>query len=70
MIKNLMRSLVRALPEMLRDLVGLVAVAAITFGAWQIYVPAGWIVGGGLFLTGVVLHSLADRAAPVIVEHD
>lgn len=33
--------------------------AAITFGAWQIFVPAGWIVGG-LFGLGVA-YALARR---------
>lgn len=39
----------------LRDGAGLAAVAAIAYGAWSIYTPAGFLVGGTLVLTGVVL---------------
>lgn len=42
-------------PTILRDAVGLAAVASITLGAWMIYAPAGFIVGGVLVLVGVLL---------------
>ena len=31
---------------LIRDLLGLVGVAAMSYGAWLIYEPAGFIVGG------------------------
>lgn len=37
-----------------RDLAGIAAVAAIAFGAWMVYPPAGFIVGGIIVLAGVV----------------
>ena len=37
-----------------RDLAGIAAVAAIAFGSWMVYAPAGFIVGGLLVLAGVV----------------
>ncbi len=32
----------------IRDLLGLVGVGAMSYGAWLIYEPAGFIVGGGI----------------------
>lgn len=40
----------RTLPGLLRDLTGLAGAASVAYGAWQVYPPAGWIVGGGLAL--------------------
>lgn len=37
-----------------RDAAGLLAVASISYGAWLVYPPAGFIVGGALVLAGVV----------------
>ncbi|MDX0897443.1 hypothetical protein GOD90_10615 [Sinorhizobium medicae] len=37
-----------------RDAVGVSAVASIAYGAWLIYPPAGFIVGGLLILAGVI----------------
>jgi hypothetical protein len=39
------------------DLVGLAGAALISFGAWRIYEPAGYIVAGVLLVAGVVLLS-------------
>lgn len=38
----------RTLPGLLRDLTGLAGAASVAYGAWQVYPPAGPIVGGGL----------------------
>jgi hypothetical protein len=38
-----------------RDLLGIGAVGSIAYGAWMIYAPAGFIVGGMLVLVGVFL---------------
>jgi hypothetical protein len=48
---------VNLLIELLIDFVGLAGAAAVAFGAWCIYPPAGFIVGGLLLLSGAVLLS-------------
>ncbi len=53
----------RALPVIIRDLTGLAAVGSISYGAWLIAPPAGYITGGALVLVGVVLASVNDRKA-------
>jgi hypothetical protein len=37
-----------------RDAAGVLAVASISYGAWLIYPPAGFITGGLLILAGVI----------------
>lgn len=44
----------RAAPVIIRDLVGLAAVGAISYGAWLLHPAAGYITGGALVLTGVI----------------
>ena len=53
-----------AAPKLLRDLAGLAAVAAISYGAWLAWPPAGFMVGGALVLVGVVLTARQDAPAP------
>jgi hypothetical protein len=48
-------ALLNALPMLLCDLVGIVGAAAVAYGAWQIYGPAGWIAGGTLAVGGAWL---------------
>lgn len=48
------RAVAGIVPVLLLDGVGLAAVGAIAYGAWQIYAPAGWITGGVLALAGVL----------------
>lgn len=43
-----------------RDLIGIMAVASMSYGAWLIYEPAGFIVGGALVLSGVVVLARGD----------
>jgi hypothetical protein len=38
-----------------RDLGALVGVGLLSYGAWQAYPPAGYIVGGALLLAGAVI---------------
>lgn len=40
-----------------RDGAGVFAVASISYGAWLVYAPAGFIVGGLLVLAGVLAMS-------------
>ncbi len=53
-----------AAPNLLRDLAGLAAVAAISYGAWLAWPPAGFIAGGALVLAGVLLSARQDAPAP------
>lgn len=57
----------KALPKVVRDVAGLAGVAAISYGAWLAWPPAGYIVGGALVLVGVLLSARGDvsPAAPV-----
>lgn len=41
-------AVLRALPPMLRDLVGVAGAASIVYGIWQMHVPAAWIAGGAM----------------------
>ena len=46
--------------ELMRDVVGLAGVGAITYGAWLIFRPAGWIVAGVFCLVGAWLSARAS----------
>jgi hypothetical protein len=39
-----------ALPVFIRDGIGLAGAALVTYGAWRVYEPAGFIVPGGMLL--------------------
>ncbi|GEM_PF-3517199 len=41
----------------LRDALGLAGAAAVAYGVWQIYPPAGWIAAGLETMAGVWLHA-------------
>lgn len=45
----------KAIGVIARDLVGLAGVGSISYGAWLIYAPAGFIVAGFLALAGVIV---------------
>lgn len=58
------RAIAKATPGALVDLVGLGGVGSIAYGAWRVYEPAGFIVGGLLLLAGaIVLGAKASRRA-------
>jgi len=63
-IANALRILAGALPDLVRDLIGLAGLALIAYGAWLIYEPAGFIVGGLLLVVGVMLRALAQTNTP------
>lgn len=48
----------------IRDLAGVAGAGAIAYGAWLVYPPAGFIVGGVLLLIGAIAHGVlaADAA--------
>ena len=46
----MIQTLIKAAPDILRDLAGLVGAGLVAFGAGEIYRPAGFIVAGALLL--------------------
>jgi hypothetical protein len=52
-----------AVPGLVRDLAGLCGVGLVSYGAWMIYPPAGFIAGGFLLIVGALLIALGNRAA-------
>ena len=52
-----------AIPGLLRDLAGLSGVGLVSYGAWLVYPPAGFIVGGSLMISGALLLALGNRPA-------
>ena len=52
-----------AMPGLMRDVVGLGGVGLVSYGAWMIYPPAGFIAGGILLIVGALLIALGTRAA-------
>ncbi len=54
-----LRALAAAVPTVIRDLAGLAGVGLISYGAWLIYAPAGFITAGALLLVGAVLMAFA-----------
>lgn len=63
MMKSLAAGAARALPDLLRDACGMAGAGAIAYGAWLVYPPAGFIVGGALVLVGVLLASFSRPRA-------
>lgn len=47
--------------DLVREIVGLAAVASIAYGAWLIAPAAGFIVGGVLVLAGTVLLAMKPQ---------
>lgn len=56
------RTFAAAVPGLLRDLAGLGGVGLVAYGAWLIYPPAGFIVGGSLLTLGAILLALGHRS--------
>jgi hypothetical protein len=50
-------------PGLVRDLAGLSGVGLVSYGAWMIYPPAGFITAGILLIASTLLISLGNRAA-------
>lgn len=55
------RATTAAVPGLLRDLAGLSGVGLVAYGAWLVYPPAGFIVGGSLLVLGALLLALGHR---------
>jgi len=50
-----LRAIARAVPHVLVDACGFVGAGSIAYGAWLIYVPAGFLVGGALLMALSIL---------------
>lgn len=53
----------KTLAVIARDVLGLVGMSTIAYGAWLIYQPAGLITAGFFAVVGAVLLSMGDRPA-------
>lgn len=49
------------LPTLARDVAGLAGAGLLAYGAWLIYMPAGFLTGGALLLAGAFLAARGDR---------
>jgi hypothetical protein len=57
-----LRTIAGAVPGLVRDLTGLCGVGLVSYGAWMIYPPTGFITAGLLLITGTLLIALGNRA--------
>ena len=57
------RTIAGAVPGLVRDLAGLCGVGLVSYGAWLVYPPAGFITGGLLLIIGALMVALGNRAA-------
>ncbi|WP_319798315.1 hypothetical protein [Nitrobacter sp.] len=62
MMKLLAGGAAKVLPEITRDIFGLAGAASVSYGAWMIYPPAGFIVGGALMMLGSVLTAMGGKS--------
>jgi hypothetical protein len=60
---SVMASFAKMVPGLLRDIAGICGVSLVSYGAWLIYPPAGFIVGGMLLTLGTLLLAFAARSA-------
>ena len=58
-----LRTIAMAVPSLVRDLAGLCGVGLVSYGAWLINPPAGFITAGILLIVGALLIALGNRAA-------
>jgi|GEM_PF-562351 len=57
------RTIAGAVPGLVRDITGLGGVGLVSYGAWMIYPPAGFITAGILLIVGTLMIALGNRAA-------
>lgn len=60
-LKNILAAAVNLTPTFARDALGLIGLAAITYGAGLINRPAGFIVGGLFAVAAAVLLTIVDQ---------
>ncbi|MGJ5149857.1 hypothetical protein [Bradyrhizobium sp. HKCCYLR1023] len=54
-LRSAARVVARRVPHLANDICGFAGAGAIAYGAWLIYVPAGFLVGGALLLALSIL---------------
>ena len=59
-----LRTIAGAVPGVIRDLAGLSGVGLVSYGAWMIYPPAGFITAGVLLIVGALMAALGNRTVP------
>lgn len=64
LLATALRAIAGAVPGVIRDLAGLSGVGLVSYGAWLIYPPAGFIAAGSLLIVGALLAALGNRRAP------
>ena len=57
------RTIAGVVPGLVRDLAGLGGVGLVSYGAWMVYPPAGFITAGILLIVGALLLALGHRTA-------
>lgn len=55
------RGMLAALPALVRDVTGLAGAGLVSYGAWLVYVPAGFVTGGVLLMAAALLAARAQR---------
>ena len=63
LLATAVRAIAEAVPGIVRDLAGLGGVGLVSYGAWMIYPPAGFITAGILLIFGTLMIALGNRAA-------
>ncbi|WP_295143863.1 hypothetical protein [uncultured Reyranella sp.] len=62
LLATAVRAIAAAVPGIVRDLAGLCGVGFVSYGAWMIYPPAGFITAGILLIVGTLMIALGNRA--------
>jgi hypothetical protein len=60
-LKSLLAAAGALTPSLARDALGVGGLAAITYGAWLIYRPAGFIIGGLFAVVAAALLAALDQ---------
>lgn len=63
LLGSALRVVAVAMPGLMRDVAGLCGVGLVSYGAWLIYPPAGFIVGGAMLIVGALMLALGHRTA-------
>lgn len=63
LLATAVRAIAAAVPGIVRDLAGLGGVGLVSYGAWMIYPPVGFITAGILLIVGTLMIALGNRAA-------
>ncbi|EJB02893.1 hypothetical protein Rleg9DRAFT_1707 [Rhizobium leguminosarum bv. trifolii WSM597] len=61
-VRSVVSIAVGVIPALVRDAVGLLGAAAIAYGSWLVYVPAGYIVAGVLLILFAILTAPRSQA--------